>query len=453
MSLGRRSFLCGGLSATVWALAARPAASEETPDGFRVLEAGPVSAQLAPAPAGSTRTLGYGGATPGPLLRLKLGQTLKARLVNRLDEPTTLHWRGLRIANAVAGIGDLTQKPVASKASYDYVLTPPDPGFAWYGPHAGAASAGQIARGLYGPIVVDETSPPPVDLDAIVALQDWRLDKDNQVATGAAKPEAGAAGGLIAANGAVAPLFFSPAPGARVRLRLLNAAAARIMVVAIEGVKPTIIAIDGQPSEPFAPLRGVVPIGPGARFELIFDMPAEPGAMARFVLRGGAAPKADEPDQPLVVFKATGAKVAPRPPFGGLPANPLLPKEIDLARSLRADFALTGGAGAPFQVNGARLTAPWPDKPLFKAKKGAPVTLALLNKTTSPQAIRWGGHVARLLHALDDGWDPYWRDSILLAPGQTAHIAFVADNSGRWPIESAILECQAAGARSFFEVA
>src|SRR5581483_1929097 len=105
MSLGRRSFLCGGLSATVWALAARPAASDAL-DGFRVLEAGPASAQLAPAPAGPTRTLGYGGATPGPLLRLKLGQTLKARLVNRLDEPTTLHWRGLRIANAVAGIGD-----------------------------------------------------------------------------------------------------------------------------------------------------------------------------------------------------------------------------------------------------------------------------------------------------------------------------------------------------------
>ncbi|HLH49394.1 MAG TPA: multicopper oxidase domain-containing protein, partial [Roseiarcus sp.] len=218
---------------------------------------------------------------------------------------------------------------------------------------------------------------------------------------------------------------------------------------AIEGVKPTIIAIDGQPSEPFEPLRGLIPIGPGARFELIFDMPAEPNAMARFILRGGAG----EADRPLVLFKATGAPVASRPPFGGLPANPLLPQEIDLARSLRADFALTGGSGAPFLVNGARLTAPWPDKPLFKAKKGAPVTLALFNKTANPQAIRWGGHVARLLHALDDGWDPYWRDSVLLAPGQTAHIAFVADNPGRWPIESAILDCQAAGARSFFEVA
>jgi FtsP/CotA-like multicopper oxidase with cupredoxin domain len=98
------------------------------------------------------------------------------------------------------------------------------------------------------------------------------------------------------------------------------------------------------------------------------------------------------------------------------------------------------------------LTAPWPEKPLFKAHKGAPVTLGLINNTSSTEAIRWGGHVARLLHALDDGWEPYWRDSALLAPGQTVHIAFVADNPGRWPIESAIFERQSAGARSFFEV-
>jgi FtsP/CotA-like multicopper oxidase with cupredoxin domain len=194
-----------------------------------------------------------------------------------------------------------------------------------------------------------------------------------------------------------------------------------------------------------------MPIGPGARFELIFDMPAEAGSTVRFVLRGGeAAPTPQEPDQPLVVFKATGAPATPRPPFVGLPANPLLPKEIDLAMAQRADFALSGGP--PFLVNGVAAKGPWPEKPLLKVRKGAPVTLGLINKTTSPQAIRWGGHVARLLHALDDGWEPYWRDSVLLAPGQTAHIAFVADNPGRWPVESAILDCQAAGGRSFFEV-
>jgi FtsP/CotA-like multicopper oxidase with cupredoxin domain len=448
--LTRRALLGGCLSATLWSSWRSPSLASETPDGFRLIEAGQISTQLAPGHA-ATQALGYGGATPGPLLRVKLGETLKVRLINRLAEPTTLNWRGLRIANAMAGIGDLTQKPVEPGASYDYIVAPPDVGFAWYGPHAGVASANQISCGLFGPVIIDEPSPPVVDLDTVVAVQDWRLGADGQVDPTAPKPDTGRIGDFLTANGAPAPLTLLPAPGARVRLRLLNAAAARIMILAVEGVKPTIVAIDSQPSEPFEPLRNLMPIGPGARFELIFDMPAEPDARVQFTLRGGeAAPTPQEPDRPLVVFKATGAALKSRPPFAGLPANPLLPKEINLAQSTRGDFVLSGGPR--FEVNGVALSAPWPERPLLRARKGAPVTFALINKTSSPQALRWGGHVARLLHALDDGWEPYWRDSVLLAPGQTAHVAFVADNPGRWPIESAILDCQAAGGRSFFEV-
>jgi FtsP/CotA-like multicopper oxidase with cupredoxin domain len=455
MSLARRAFLGGGLSATIWAL--RPgsgaADSPKAADEFRILEAGPATARLLPESAPETHALGYGAATPGPLLRVRLGETLKVRLVNKLSEPTTLHWRGLRIANVMAGIGDLTQPPVPPGGSFDYRLTPPDSGFGWYHPHAGAASGGQIARGLHGPIVVDEASPPPVDLDAIVALQDCSLDADGQFDVKAQAPSTGMPGKFLIANGAGAPATFSTAPGARVRLRLVNAAAARIMIIAVEGVKPTIIAIDGQPSEPFQPLRNLMPIGSGARFELIFDMPPDANATVRFILKGGAAsPLPDDADRRVVVFKTVGAPVAAKAAFQALNANPLLPKEIDLARALRADFVLTGGGGAPYLVNGAALTTPWPAKPLLRAPKGAPVTLMLANKTTTAQALRWGGHVARLLHALDDGWEPYWRDSALLAPGQTIHVAFVADNPGRWPIESAIFDCQAAGARSFFEV-
>jgi FtsP/CotA-like multicopper oxidase with cupredoxin domain len=447
MNFSRRAFL-GAAAATLWVVSSRKAGAAEpalAPDGFRVIEAGPLSAQR--------RALGYAGTTPGPLLRLRLGETLKVRLVNRLAEPTTLHWRGLRLPNAMAGVGDLTQAPVAPGASFDYRFAPPDAGFAWYHPHAGASSAGQVAQGLYGPLIVDEPTAPPVDLDAIVALQDWRLGAEGQFDAKTPLTPVGRIGDALAANGVPAPLSFMPPPGARVRLRLVNAAVARIMIIAVEGVKPTIIAIDGQPSEPFEPLRNVMPVGPGARFELMFDMPKD-GAAVRFILRGGdAAPLANEPDRPLVVFTAKGAPEASRSPLAGLAANPLLPAEIDLARALRADFALTGGAGAPFLVNGVALTTAWPSKPLLRAPKGTPVTLALVNKTAATQAVRWGGHVARLLHPLDDGWEPYWRDSALLAPGQTVHVAFVADNPGRWPVESAIFDCQAAGARSYFEVA
>jgi FtsP/CotA-like multicopper oxidase with cupredoxin domain len=53
---------------------------------------------------------------------------------------------------------------------------------------------------------------------------------------------------------------------------------------------------------------------------------------------------------------------------------------------------------------------------------------------------------------MDDGWEPYWRDTILIPPGRTVHMAFVADNPGKWPFESAIPEHRAAGVGAWFQV-
>jgi len=460
MTVDRRRVLRTGVSASLWAAfgvgaSAQPAAARLSADGFRLFEAGPAKAQLLGAPAPPSDALGYEGATPGPLLRLRKGEALQVRLINKLSAPTTLCWHGLRIANAMAGVGGLTQPAVPPGGSFDYRFTPPDSGFNLYRPHAGAATPGQVGRGLYGPVVVDEASPPARDLEAIVALADWKLDADGRVRDDFSDPAlargAGRLGALVAANNAATPLVLNPAPGARVRLRLVNAANARIMVIGVEGVTPLIIALDGQPCEAFAPLRNAFPVGPGARFDMMFDMPRA-GAPARFVLLGGAAaPIAGEKDRALIVLAAAGDPVGPRPPLAGLDANPLLPREIDLERAKRVEIAIAGGADAPFSINGATLPA-WPAKPLFSVARGAPVTLGLVNKTAVTQAIRLHGHFMRLLHPMDDGWEPYWRDGVLIAPGKTVHVAFVADNPGQWPIESAIPEHQAAGVMTIFEV-
>ena len=47
-------------------------------------------------------------------------------------------------------------------------------------------------------------------------------------------------------------------PGARLRLRLVNGSTRRLMVVACEGARPMVVAIDGQPSELFQPTRDTV---------------------------------------------------------------------------------------------------------------------------------------------------------------------------------------------------
>jgi FtsP/CotA-like multicopper oxidase with cupredoxin domain len=460
MNSNRRVILRAGVAASLWTafggeLRAQPAPPRVAPDGFRLLEAKRAQAQLAPLPAPAVVALGYDSATPGPLLRLRNGEQLKVRLTNGLTEPTSLCWPGLRIANAMAGIGGLTQTAVAPGGSFDYRFTPPDSGFNLYRPHAGAATTGQIGRGLYGPIIVEEAASPANDLETIVVLSDWSLDDQGQVrdnfSDAIAARGAGHLGAQLTANNSAAPLTLNAAPGARVRLRLANAANARIMVIGIGGVKPLIIALDGQPAEAFEPLRNSFPIGPGARFDMMFDMPRD-GTPVRFVLLGGGAAAIDgETDRPAIVFVARGDPVAQRPKLAGLDANPALPTEIDLQRAKRVEIAIAGGGAAPFSINGA-TASDWPAKPLFSVARRAPVALALINKTPVTQVIRLYGHFMRLLHAMDDGWEPYWRDSVLIAPGKTSHVAFVADNPGRWPIESAICEHQAAGVMTMFAV-
>ncbi|MGA7195616.1 multicopper oxidase family protein [Roseiarcus sp.] len=447
----RRTLLSGGLAAAAWGLSARAQVPALAVDGFLPFEVSPSRLRLAPSPADPASTLSYAGATPGPLLRLKKGEELKLRLVNKLAEPTALSFPGLRAANASAGYGGLTQPRLQPGASADIRFSPPDSGFNLYLPHAGATDAGQQGRGLFGPIIVEEANKVDADQDVAIVLSDWSLDERGQIKDDFGDPALargpGRKGGLVFANGEAAPLRVSARPGARIRLRLGNAATARLTNVGIDGARTFIVAVDGQPSEPFEPLRNQFPMGPGARFELMVDMPRASGASVRLALKGDAG----APDQAFVTIVTDGEPVPERGAAPGLAANPLLPAEIALEASRRYDFTVSGGGAAPFALNGVTFVD-WSPKPAFVIPRGAPSVFAIANKTAVVQAMRLGGHVARLLHSMDDGWEPYWRDTILIQPGRTAHVAFVADNPGKWPIESAIPEHRAAGVGGWFQV-
>ena len=99
----------------------------------------------------------YNGTTPGPEIRVKQGDRVRVHFVNELDEPTSVHWHGIRISNAMDGVSDLTQNPVPPGGTFDYDFVVPDAGTFWY--HAHNKSWEQVARGLYGPLIVEEPVP------------------------------------------------------------------------------------------------------------------------------------------------------------------------------------------------------------------------------------------------------------------------------------------------------
>jgi FtsP/CotA-like multicopper oxidase with cupredoxin domain len=65
--------------------------------------------------------------------------------------------------------------------------------------------------------------------------------------------------------------------GERLRLRLINAANARIFALEFQDHRPMVIALDGQPVAPHEPAGGRVILGPAMRADLVFDMTGRPG--------------------------------------------------------------------------------------------------------------------------------------------------------------------------------
>ncbi|MFF9548199.1 multicopper oxidase family protein [Methylobacterium fujisawaense] len=434
------------------------------------LPAAPGRARFRPEPAPETPVWCFDGKALPPVVRVKLGQPVRLKVENRTDKRLALHWHGVRNVNAMDGVGGVTQAPIPPGGDFLYAFTPPDAGSYLIRPLVVGGASEPSGRGLAGMLVVEEANPPAVDADVSVVLQDWRLEDDGTLMPFGQVPLAaahGRLGNLVTVNGKPVPGIFEARPGARVRLRLGNACNARATRIKFEGVKVYVAAVDGQPTDTFEPLRATLPFPPGTRYDLLVDLPEEEGATCAIHALIGKG---------LILASVTtkGAKITEkRPPIGPIGENKRLPAEVKLQNALRRDVVITGGAFVPKDKGGAK-DGPAPDsvytgdpqkiwsvngasgttglQPIFSVKRGQVVVLALRNDTAFPQALHLHGHCFRLLHPLDDGWEPYWLDTFQLLEGRTARIGFLADNPGRWLISATVLERFDTGLWTVFEV-
>jgi len=243
------------------------------------LRAGPDRAQIAPEPYGRTAVWSYNGAVPGPEIRVRQGDRLKIVVENGLAEETTVHWHGVRVQNAMDGVPHLTQAPITPGDTFTYEFAAVDAGTFWYHPHQ--RSFEQVGRGLYGPLVVEEADPLQVDRDVTWVLSDWRLMQSAEMQDDFGNRHDmmhnGRIGNTVTINGKV-PDTFPVRKGERIRLRLINAANARIFALDFGGLQPVVIALDGQPVEPHASGDGLVVLGPAMRADVVLDMTGNPGS-------------------------------------------------------------------------------------------------------------------------------------------------------------------------------
>lgn len=431
----------------------------------RLLRMAPSQQKFGLPDGGATEIWAFEGTAPGPLLRFRQGEIADMDVRNDLPEPTTVHWHGLRVSNAMDGVPYMTQPPIAPGENFRYRFALPDAGTYWYHPHF--RSFEQVTRGLYGALVVEETQPPEVDEDWTWVLADWLLDREGVMRNDFEDPRdmshAGRIGNLVTLNGRFAmhrdadPEPLQLRAGTRVRLRLLNAASARIFALRFGGAAPLLVATDGHPLEPHRLGDESLVLGPGMRADLIIDVPEGRVTVSERL----------DPRRAFVVRELLGAGTAKsRAPFAPLPPNPL--PEPDLARARRHEVVLEGGArgrlhsarvrgkdtpveqllrqhGMAWAMNGIAAND-HVHEPLLTLARGESCVIALDNRTQWPHPMHLHGHAFRVLSV--NGRPPpvrQWRDTVILDPEGSAEIAFVADNPGDWMFHCHILQHQQGG--------
>lgn len=420
-SVSRRSLLLGAGAAF-----AAPFAACAQADAFRVIRARTGLAQLRGPEGAATPIRGFEGAVPGPALRIKRGEELRVRLANDLVTETAIHWHGVRVPDAMDGAVGLTQLAIGPGESFDYRFAPPDAGTYWY-----RASPRSIEdRALYGLLIVDETEPIDVDRDVTLILDAWTLGADGRV-----DPD-----GItqFTVNG-LASLDIPVTANERVRLRLVNAARKQMIALRLDRHAATVMAVDGQPAEPFAAREGRVTLAPGNRVDLFVDATLAPGSTAS-VFAGSEG--REVPVGRVVYTTAPPIRNAVKAETKPLPANSL-PARMNFATAVKLEISLDDPKHRPLAGTFGR--------PLFTTVPRPTVQIGFKNPTDRAHVVHLHGHSARLLDTLDDGWKPFWLDTVLAPPQRTTRIAFVADNRGKWLIESQEIGGEG-GIRAWFEV-
>ncbi len=287
------SLIGGGLALTTllpsWAQSATPGLAPAMPTlkGANIDLAISHSHLMVDGRAGHAVTIN--GTVPGPLLRLREGQDVRLSVKNELAEDTSIHWHGILVPFQMDGVPGVTFPGIKPGQTFVYEFPIKQAGTYWYHSHSGL----QEAEGHYGPIVIDPAGADPIayDREHVVVLSDFSfmhphlIFKRMKQQSGLFNFQKETLPGLLAGKdqtlqeriqwakmrmdptdisdvtGAVLKFLVNGhgpqdnwtglfAPGERVRLRFINAAAQMIFDVRIPGLKMTVVAADGQTIRP-----------------------------------------------------------------------------------------------------------------------------------------------------------------------------------------------------------
>jgi FtsP/CotA-like multicopper oxidase with cupredoxin domain len=357
---------------------------------------------------------------PAVDISLKRGDELEITLANELPIAAVLNWHGL---DGVPAAEPLAARAPVSPGARETLEIPLR--------HAGTfiCDLRLLGDGLARPsparaVVVRESEPVAVDRDEVFLIEDWRLRPDGTAIAPGTDPKDTMP--IYTINGLIRP-DIPTRTNERLRFRFINGCQRNVIALKIDGHEVRVMALDGQPAEPFLARGGALMLAPGTRVDAFIDATAPPGSSSPILLHDG---KEARPVAQLVASREP-LRDAALPAAPPLPSNGL-PNRLDLKNALRVDLTL-GGTQAEWVTPGRFASSA---APAFRIKAGRTVALALSNRGDIAEVFHLHGHHFRLLDRLDDGWKPFWLDTLAIEPGQTQRIALSAEYAGRWLMET-----------------
>ncbi len=223
--------------------------------------------------------LTYNAQSPGPLIEVRAGDTVRLTLINELDSPTNMHYHGLHISPEVDNV--FREVRAGDRYTYEFQIPENHPAVTgWYHPHHHLDVASQVFGGLAGPMIIrgelDELDELQDAEEAVLLLQDFEsgFQGDEALLPSLAK-RWGREGRVQLVNGYRRPVVELPRNGL-LRLRLINASASRIYRLQLAEHPWFLMATDrGAIAEPIE--IETLSLSPGERADLLISGNREPG--------------------------------------------------------------------------------------------------------------------------------------------------------------------------------
>lgn len=422
----------------------------------------------------------FGLAGPkGQGLILDAGQRFQVDLTNNLDVGTIIHWHGQIPPNAQDGVPDMPMpmlKPGETR-SYDFA---PLAGTYWMHSHVPIQEMNLLAA----PLIVRSAEDAAADRQEVTLfLHDFAFKTPEEVMAeisnghGGGGHDASSMHGMPMGGGTGAmrgmdhgamgnmpmggmmdmgdmamdlndydwdaylandrtlsdPEVVRVERGGRIRLRVINAAAATVFWIDTGAAPARVIAVDGHNVRPVAGSRFGVAMG--QRLDLELDLPNEAGAWPILALREGARERTG------IILATSGAEVARVPELADQDAPAF---DLDLSQELsfealdnlpdrpvdRSQMVMLGGMMQPYvwTIDGAV----WGQHRPIKAKAGERVLLGFHNMSMMGHPMHLHGHVFQVVDINGRKVKGARRDTVYVPPMSMVTVALDAGEAARW---------------------